>query len=376
MQLKRVVDPFGEVNVYPAGAGKSRVVATILMEPHKEGCQTGIALDGSGSMANLYGSSSAGGGMISNLFGRKRSTENQITPVAQKVCAYLARKLDADGGTTCIYWAVGPGGGQVQEIADFTASQAEKHIFEAPNNFGTGTRLLPAMKFFVDKFSSAPFGFYAFITDGQLHDLDEVKAYTKQLAQQISSRKRFPLKCILIGIGADVDERQMEELDDLETGTDIDIWDHKLAAELRQLEQIFAEVVDNNARIAPTGKVVDASGRTVKDYSDVGVPAKLEFEIDSSSAYFTLKWNDGEVSQPLRDDAQVPAGTSKVAAFQESKPAEVIDPDMALNDIDSRGTSIDTAPPVPEKSNDPELNFDLQFDTNKGGGFDLESDKK
>ena len=54
-QLKHVVEPFGEVNVYPAGPGKMRVVATILMEPHKEGAQTGIALDGSGSMADLYG---------------------------------------------------------------------------------------------------------------------------------------------------------------------------------------------------------------------------------------------------------------------------------------------------------------------------------
>jgi hypothetical protein len=47
-QLKKVVDPFGEVNVYPGPGGSQRVVATILMEPQKEGAQTGIALDGSG----------------------------------------------------------------------------------------------------------------------------------------------------------------------------------------------------------------------------------------------------------------------------------------------------------------------------------------
>ena len=50
-QLKKIVEPFGEVNVHPDAGGKVRVVATILMEPHKEGAQTGIALDGSGSMA-------------------------------------------------------------------------------------------------------------------------------------------------------------------------------------------------------------------------------------------------------------------------------------------------------------------------------------
>src|SRR5438105_15609422 len=111
-QLKKVVEPFGEVNVYPAAGGKTRVVATILMEPHKEGAQTGIALDGSGSMHKLYGVD-GGGGVLSAFFGRPQA-RNEITPVAQQVCAYLARRIDADGGTTCIYWATGPGGRQIE----------------------------------------------------------------------------------------------------------------------------------------------------------------------------------------------------------------------------------------------------------------------
>src|ERR1700757_4259818 len=111
-QLKKVVEPFGEVNVYPSAGGKMRVVATILMEPHKEGAQTGIALDGSGSMAKLYGVDS-GGGVLSAIFGRKQ-LNNEVTPVAQRLCAYLARRIDADGGTTCIYWAVGPGGSEIE----------------------------------------------------------------------------------------------------------------------------------------------------------------------------------------------------------------------------------------------------------------------
>src|SRR5438132_2111615 len=108
-QLKRSVEPFGEVNVYPASSGGTRVVATILMEPQKEGTQTGIALDGSGSMAKLYGKE-MGGGVLSPIF-KKTQPRNDITPVAQQLCAYLARKIDADGGTTCIYWATGENGG-------------------------------------------------------------------------------------------------------------------------------------------------------------------------------------------------------------------------------------------------------------------------
>src|SRR4051812_25428291 len=105
-QLKKIVEPFGEVNVHPAGGGKVKVVATILMEPAREGTQTGIALDGSGSMAPLYGIGESPGGFLGNLFGRKKPA-NQVTPVAQRICSYLAGKIDADGGTTCIYWAVG-----------------------------------------------------------------------------------------------------------------------------------------------------------------------------------------------------------------------------------------------------------------------------
>src|SRR6266571_6765271 len=250
-QLKRVVEPFGEVNVYPSAGGKVRVVATILMEPRREGTQTGIALDGSASMASLYGVETENPGFFASLFGAtKKKTHNDITPVAQKLCAYLARKLDADGGTTCIYWATGPGGSKIEVIGDLTADQAEQHIFGPPRHFGTGTQLLPAVRYFVDRFKDAPWGFYVFITDGELHDLEEVKNYSTRLAHDVQAGRQKPLKFVLIGVGANVNEGQMEELDDLDTGTEVDLWDHKIASQMRVLQEIFAEVVDKNARVA------------------------------------------------------------------------------------------------------------------------------
>jgi len=306
-QLKNAVEPFGEVNVYPQGR-TTRVVATILMEPHKEGAQTGIAIDGSASMKKLFG---LGGKPVSAIFGGGKAA-NEVAPVAQKICAYLARKLDADGGTTAIYWAVGMGGHEVQVIGDLTATQAEAHPFNPPDDLGTGTQLLPAVRYFVERFKDAPFGFYAFITDGELHDLDEVKAYSVRLAKEVAAGKRNPLKFVLIGLGDQVNEVQMEELDDLETGTDVDLWDHKLAAEMRQLADIFAEVVDKNARVAETGRILDPSGKVVKDYAS-GLPAYLEFEIDAGADYFTLEVNGARVHQPLKPGASVPAGTMPVA---------------------------------------------------------------
>jgi hypothetical protein len=305
-QLKKVVEPFGEVNVYPAGGGRTRVVATILMEPHREGAQTGIALDGSGSMAKLYGTE-GGSRVLSPIFGGPKKLQNEVTPVAQKLCSYLARRIDADGGTTCIYWAVGPNGGAIEVVGDLTADEAERHVFGPPREFGTGTQLLPAVQYFVERFREAPWGFYVFITDGELHDLDAVKAYSTHLAREVAARRRNPVKFVLIGIGPDVNETQMEELDDLDTGTAVDLWDHKLAAEMRMLEEIFAEVVDRNARVADNGRIFDPQGRVVKDYSDTGLPAYLEFEMPAGAEYFTLDVNGARVHQPLSDRAHVPA---------------------------------------------------------------------
>ncbi|MBI2805729.1 MAG: VWA domain-containing protein [Planctomycetes bacterium] len=309
-QLKHVVEPFGEVNVYPGPNGGTRVWASILMEPRKEGAQTGIAIDGSGSMRKMFGQDT-GGGVVSSIFAKPR-LENHVSPVAQKLCAYLARTIDADGGTTCIYWAVGPNGSQVEVVGDLRAEQAETHNFKGPSDFGTGTLLLPAVKYFVERFKDAPWGFYIFITDGELFDLEEVKLYTKWLAKEIAGNRRNPVKFVLIGLGADANERQLEELDDLETGTEIDLWDHKMASEMRQLQDIFAEVVDRNARVAETGKILDPQGRVIRDFSDTGLPALLRFVMPAGAQYFTLEVNGQRIHQPLADNVATPAPVAPV----------------------------------------------------------------
>jgi hypothetical protein len=299
-QLKKPVDPFGEVNVYPAAGGKQRITATILMEPRREGTQTGIALDGSGSMAKLYGvDDGTSGGFWASLLGTRKQLVNEVSPVAQKLCAYLARTIDADGGTTCIYWATGAGGASIEEIGDLRAEEAEKHTFGPPRNFGTGTQLLPAVRYFVERFKDAPWGFYVYITDGELHDLDAVKQYSTLLAQEITGGKRNQLKFVLIGVGPSINEQQMEELDDLDTGTPVDLWDHKIAAHMRVLQEIFAEVVNKNARVADNAKVFDPQDRVVKDYSDVGLTAFLEFELPAGASYFVLEVEGKRVRQDL-----------------------------------------------------------------------------
>ena len=106
----------------------------------------------------------------------------------------------------------------------------------------------------------------------------------------------------------------MVELDDLDSGVDVDLWDHKLAAEMRMLEEIFAEVVDKNARVSDNGRIRDPQGRVVRDYSDTGMPAFLEFEMPAGSEYFTLEVNGSVIHQGLSDRANAPASRMTVAA--------------------------------------------------------------
>jgi hypothetical protein len=389
-QLRKTVEPFGEVNVHPAASGQIEVTATILMTPQREGTQTGIALDGSGSMSDLYGQAQRS--MFSGLFGQSSAASNQISPVAQRICSYLARNIDADGGTTCIYWAVGPGGSQIQEIGDLTADEAERHFFGQPNSFGTGTQLLPAVRYFVDRFRDAPWGFYVFLTDGELHDLDEVKAYSINLAREIAAGRRRPVKFILIGLGNNVNTQQMEQLDDLDAGVDVDLWDHKLAEELTILERIFAEVVDRNARVADRGRILAPNGTVLKDYSDTGVPAMIRFTAPANTPYFTLEVNGNRFHQGLSDTATVPpseinpagagvgAGVGAAAATPSAasqppaprEPVELGDVSQVAGQpqgIESSGSSVPT---------EDWQKIDLQFDPNftRPNSIDLERDQK
>jgi hypothetical protein len=301
----KTVEPFGEVNFFTENDGSIRVKATILMRPQVEGAQTGLAIDGSNSMNQMFGAS----GAVSALFAS--ASNNIVQPVARMMAEYLAN-FDSDGNTTVIYWACGIGGGDIQELGDMSAEQAKAHNFIQPKAPGTGTKLLPALRYFTEtKFPDAPWGIYVFITDGAIEDLDSVKQYSLQIGKEISQGKRDFTKFVLIGLGPHVDEYQMEELDDMDMqgledpkGNEIDLWDHKLASTMSKLEEIFAEVVSSEMILAPSASITDSSGNPVKpigrsSYAD-GLPALLEFTMPSTSTSFKITLPDStEIVQPI-----------------------------------------------------------------------------
>ena len=319
---------FGEVNIRRLKDGSHEVVFTILMETAGEGWQTGLAIDASGSMGDVFGKGLEEGpkgnppealvreylqkgwlkfiqhqgqnipmlseGAKADLVQRGYFvwSKNQIEPLARRMTSYLASKLDSDGGTTVIYWACGDGG-QIEEVGDLTVDDCETASFIGPVkvSFGNSTKLTPAMRYFVERFADAPMGMYIFITDGELHDLQDVKQYTVRLCKEIAAGKHNPVKCVLIGIGTEINESQMEELDDLESGTDVDIWDHKIAREMRSLVEIFAEIVSENQIVASSGRIYDSNGKVLRDFKD-GLPSKVKFILPAGMNSFTLEVPD------------------------------------------------------------------------------------
>jgi hypothetical protein len=328
-----VAREFGEINVRRVGADL-QVSFTVLKEPdgaEAEGWQTGVALDASGSMKKAYGRGLEGrlppdvavayrrkgwlreewrdGRKVASFEpegyeqaiaqGHLQRSKNVIEPLARDFIAYLAGNLDADGGTTVIYWACGDGSA-CEVLGDFTADQCGTLSLSGPAqaHFGTGTYLFPAVRYFVERFRDAERGMYLFLTDGRLDDLEAVKEYTKRLAREIAGGSRHMVKCVLIGVGNGIDEAQMEELDDLDTGTDVDIWDHKIAREMRGLVEIFAEVVDESQIVAPSAFIYDATGRVVKTFAD-GLPARASFTMPASSPWFELEVGGERIRQQV-----------------------------------------------------------------------------
>ena len=336
-----VVKEFGEVNVRQDISKSSDRIAecyvefTIAMEPQgrfAEGWRTGLALDASASMKRAYGrkvEARVDPELLTDYIkqGRLRSymedgeptrkiqreafteiqdrgyevnyTENILQPLVQDFAAYLAESLDGTGKTSLIYWGCGKGA-EIQVLGEFDAASCQKLAIAGPKTFQLGktTKLLPAIAYFMHKYSQAQRGIYIFLTDGRIDDLEQVKNYTKELALEIAVGKRNYLKLILIGIGNDVDRYQLQELDDFDTGLDIDLWDYKIASEMNSLSQIFAEVVNENQIIAENGSIYDDAGNCVKAYPK-GLPAKIDFVMRHDSQWFELEVGTQRIRQSV-----------------------------------------------------------------------------
>lgn len=284
--------PFSKLNIWKEASNTHVRCYISLGERTLEDTVTGIAIDGSGSMQSEFGL---------GPFAR-----NKVAEVAQVMCPYIARKADRYNGTTLIYWATGDPG-EIEPHGFMSESQAQTYRYQKPKNYGRRTNLLPALKYFCDgihpqtgkPFKQEKFGLFIFITDGFFEDMEAVKAYSCKLAQDIESGARNPLKLIIIGFGKEVNEEQMQELDDLDTGTNQDLYFHRIGEQMTDLAEIFTELVDDSMIVASNGIVRDSKGTEILNMRDTGVPALFDFDLPIGSSNFTLEVDGQKFSQVI-----------------------------------------------------------------------------
>ena len=294
-KVKKANDLFGKINIYPPKHGKKRVEIYIRLDQRVENMRAGIAIDGSASMMSLFAAN------IPKLF--RQPGANIMEPVVRHLSCYIC-DYSSDGTVELLYWALGSGGKRIQPLGVFSSEQCRQIPVEGPTKYvwGTGTKLLPALDYFLSQFQDAEWTIILFITDGALEDFEAVKSRAMEVAQEIVNGSRKACKFIMIGIG-DADEEQLQELDDMFDGTDlgeihgIDLWDCKMANDMNELHDIWDEV-DFNITLPGSARIFDSKHKLLQSYAD-GIPQRMEFDVVETETSVIIEMAGQTFAQPL-----------------------------------------------------------------------------
>jgi hypothetical protein len=309
-----IVRPFSDVH-----RTGNKVVATLLHDPTVEGLDVALYMDGSASMENEYGPR----GILAKL----APVKNQVEPQMQWMLEYLASK-DRDGLVRVAYWACGDGT-QLEMVGDLTGPQAKGYRFPGPKFYGKATVMLPVLRDFVAHMkqqvqTGARRGLAVIITDSQISDPNDVRAYATQVAKEIAGGRLPRMNFVFVGVGSHVDEEQMEEISH-ETYPGVGhLWCHRIADRLEEMAELVAVLVDDTMTVAAGGTVFDEGGKILKAYEG-RLPAVLEFDVPAECKAFTLEVAGQRFTQPIpeeHEDEHHDEDEDKHEAQSASAPAE------------------------------------------------------
>jgi len=298
-KILRLTRPLADVNVFLQGDGSNEIVVhfmpddpTILVP---EGSKAFLALDASRSLKQMYGA----GGVF-------EVAPNYVQAVARKI-GDLLTLVTKSGKVSAIYWAVSPDGSKTEEIGEFDESGWSQASIDGPvkQKWGNATKLLPALKYGFESVAvDANFTMGIIITDGIIEDEADCINYCLKIGEEIVKNKRKPVKLILIGIGSEVDEDQLQRFDDLfeGKGIDIDLFSHGMVASMKEeadiLGVLYGELITEKVIVAPSGSVEDSSNRTLKSWPD-GLPGKFRFTLPKGETEFIVRAANQQIKQSI-----------------------------------------------------------------------------
>jgi len=318
-----VVKPFSDVHL----KGRS-VIATLLHDPTVEGLDVALYMDGSASMEDEYGPR----GILAKL----GPVKNQVEPQMQWMLEYLATK-DRDGVLRVAYWATGSGA-DLEIVGDLDGAKAKQYKFPGPRSYGKATILLPVLRDYVAHIKrevaerGARRGLAVIVTDSQLSDPDDVIAYTQQVAKEIAAGRLPRINFVLLGVGEQVDEEQMERIGHDEYPGVGHLWCHRHADKLEEMAELVAVLVDETMTVAAGGTIYDQSNKVIKIYEG-RLPAVLQFDVPEGCKEFTLEVGGQRFTQPISEEHHEDDDDGD---DHEAEPAPVSKPSAATG-IRSRG---------------------------------------
>lgn len=288
---EQIVKPFSDVH----NKG-GHILATLLHDPTVEGLDVALYMDGSASMEDEYGPR----GVLAKLGG----VRNLVEPQMRWMLEYLATK-DKDGVLRVAYWATGDGSA-IEVVGDLNGTQAKEYKFPGPQFYGKGTVMLPVLRDYVAYLrqqmeKGAKRGLAVIITDSQVHDASDILAYSTQVAKEIQAGRLPRINFVLVGVGDQVDEEQMEKICHHEYPGIGHLWCHRIADRMEEMAELVAVLVDETMTVAAGGRILDDKGNIVKVYES-RLPAVLEFNVPPGTTAFTLEVGGEKYTQPIPDE--------------------------------------------------------------------------
>jgi hypothetical protein len=303
MSHERPVEPFSDLHVEDGA-----VRATLLHDPTVEGLDMAIYMDGSYSMKEEYRQQTRTTGTFwQRLLGRGQTEvlPNNVEPQVKWMLEYLATK-DRNGLLRVGYWACGGSGAKVEVLGELKGTDVAKYTFPGPKEMGQATRLAPALRDYVAYLEQqvkqgARRGCAVYVTDGHIQDADEVREVSAEIARRIARGTLPRTNFILVGVGGGIDEEQMEAISHAEFPGVGHLWCHRIAAEIGQIAELVAVLVDETMTVAAGGTIYDDRGNVLKVYEG-RLPAVLEFNVPEGTEAFTLEVSGQRYRQPLPDE--------------------------------------------------------------------------
>ncbi|GMT98770.1 hypothetical protein KH5H1_28890 [Corallococcus caeni] len=301
MGHEKPIEPFSDLH-----REGDRVRAVLLHDPTVEGLDMAIYMDASGSMKEEYAYKTQQRTFLEWLRGAPmKEASNDVEPQVRWMLEYLATK-DRNGLLRVAYWASGTNGRQVEVVGELKGTDVKQYKFPGAKQLGGFTYLEPALRDYVKYLEEqvkvgAKRGCAIIVTDGRLHDAEAVEKFSEEVAKKIAAGRLPRINFVLVGVGDDIDEEQLEHIAHAEFPGVGHLWCHRIAKEITQVAELVAVLVDENMTVAAGGTIYDDKGKVLKTYEG-RLPAVLEFDVPEEAKSFTLEVNGQRYTQPLPDE--------------------------------------------------------------------------